>query len=141
MTNPQSHANDGGLRRAMSTDIGRRVDARRFENDGLLIYTRSAPTGAIHGAAAISRRPRAHADARRTDAYRGSSDRPWAQHNAGPYDAASRITNIRAVNHGIGRLRTHGNSDNCCQRNTGARPPDEPRHNDFLRLPSVPLIE
>jgi hypothetical protein len=125
----------------MSADIGRRVDARRFEDDGLLIYTRSAPTGAIHWAAAICRRPRAHADARRTDANRGSSDRPWAQHNAGPYDAASRITNIRAVNHGIGRLRTHRNSGNCCQRNTGTGPPDEPRHDYFLRLPSVQLIE
>jgi len=125
----------------MSADIGPRVDARRFENDGLPIYTRSAPTGAIHWAAAISRRPRAHADARRTDAYRGASDRPRAQHNAGPYDAASRITNVLAVNHGIGRLRTHGNSDKCCQRNTGARPPDEPRHDDFLRLPTLQLTE
>jgi hypothetical protein len=95
----------------------------------------SAPTGTIHWAAAVSRRPREHADARRADAYRGSSDRPWAQHNTGPYDAASRIINVLAVNHGIGRLRTHGNSDECCQRNTGARPPDEARHDDFLRLP------
>jgi hypothetical protein len=125
----------------MSADPGRRVDARRCENEGLLIFTRSAPTDAIHWATAISRHPTAYADARRTNAYRGSSDRPWAQHNAGPYDAASRITNVGAVNYGIGRLRTHRNSYKCCQRNTGARPPDEPRHDYFLRLPSVQLIE
>jgi hypothetical protein len=101
-------------------------------------YIRSAPTGAIHWAAAICRRPRAHADARRTDANRAW---PHAQHDAGPHDAVSRIINILAVNHGIGRLRTHGNSDKCCQRNNGAGPPEEPRHGCLPFLASVRLIK
>jgi hypothetical protein len=78
----------------------------------------SAPANSINRTATIHRCSRPYSNTSGTNAggHHGAHNRPWPQHDAGPYDAPDRILNVLAVHHGTGLFSACGHEPSYQQR-------------------------